>query len=126
MIHLFALAQRWSNDETMPIAVSFELLRGHHEDIYGLSNAVQTHVNIANDMARVVISGLDYQDIDVTVGPHLPARSRTKKDDAFRLGNVHDPLDNVLQDGVTESVCLCHRSLSALRQQYRGSRSVFL
>jgi hypothetical protein len=126
MIHLFAFAQCWSNDETVPIAVLFKLLWGHYEDIHSLSDTIQAHVNITNDLARVVISGLDHQDIHITVRPHLPTRCRAKKDNALRLSNVHDPLDNILQDGLTESVCLCHRSLSFLRQQYRGAHSVLL
>ena len=100
MVYLFALAQRWSNDETVPVAVLFELLWGHHEDIHGLSDTIQAHVNITNDLARVVVSALDDQDIDITVGTHLPARRRTKKDDALRLGHVHNPPDNVLQGGL--------------------------
>ena len=44
MIHLFALAQRWSDDETVPVVVLFELLWGHHEDIHGLSDPIQARV----------------------------------------------------------------------------------
>src|SRR5436190_907005 len=82
-------AQRWSDDETVPVVVLLELLWGHHEDIHGLSGAIQAHVNITNDLAQIVVSALDDQDIDVTMGAHLPASRRTKKDDALRLGHVH-------------------------------------
>jgi hypothetical protein len=91
MIHLFAFAQCWSNDETVPIAVLFKLLWGHYEDIHSLSDTIQAHVNITNDLARVVISGLDHQDIHITVRPHLPTCCRAKKDNTLRLSNVHDP-----------------------------------
>jgi hypothetical protein len=46
MIHLFASAQRWSNAKTVLITMLFELLWGHHEDIHGLSDTIQAHVNI--------------------------------------------------------------------------------
>jgi len=126
MIHLFALAQRWSDDETVPVVVLLELLWGHHEDIHGLSGAIQAHVNITNDLAQIVVSALDDQDIDVTMGAQLPASRRTKKDDALRLGHVHNPPDNVLQGGFAESVGLCHRCLSALKWQCAGSHRVLL
>ena len=59
MIHFFALAQRWSNDETVPIAVLCELLWSHHEDIHGLSYTKKAHVNITNNLAWLVVSALD-------------------------------------------------------------------
>ena len=68
MIHLFALSQRWSDDETVPVAVLFELLWGHHENIHGLSDAIEAHVNFANDLAWVVVSAPSRSDILTELG----------------------------------------------------------
>ena len=86
----------------MTVAVLLQIFGGYDDNVNRLSNTYQVAVDAMRQFASMN-PGLHYQQIDVAVRPHVAAGGRSEQDDALRIGHLHDPINNGVENVVVHN-----------------------
>ncbi len=103
-----AFPYRRGNDNGMAIPVTLNVLWSDDDNVDGLSDADQVHVNRFGKMAPVGRAACHDQEIDVAVRRHGSPSRRPEENDALGVSNFYDPADDVGQHPLWNGLVFRH------------------
>ncbi len=89
-IHYSALPQRRGHDAPYLVPQILDVLRSDDQHVDWNWNTEQAAVDFARESPPMLDSGLDDEQVQVTIGAHLTANRGTEENDLIRLGDVDD------------------------------------
>lgn len=95
----------------MAVTVLLKFLWRRDKHVNGLAYPDEVHVDLLDEMpTRKIAVFLYHQQIEIAVRPHVAAGGRPEQDDALRLGHLHDPLNDGVENVVVHNTSdLCDR-----------------
>src|SRR5262249_51988875 len=117
----FPFPQRWRNHQRMAIAIAVNVLRGDNDDVHRLSHPVHVLINLPCQLESMP-TGIDHQQIDITVRSHLSPGGRAKEDNLLRLRYFDDASDDLVQRLLSDGLFLLHRRYTPCEWAQRDLR----